>query len=351
MRRDPKDRPRYKYEEYTHFIYENTDETRVVKGKNNSERQQTVKTQIEIPFENIKKLNLNNRGENVPEDVRSVINVSRYMLYYWGALMGHGSVVLFLHLREYTDEYTDICYPKISELCQKMNVSRPTLNNYIKALEEHNFIVVVHRLNNFNENKQTSPLFKLRRTVPMLSIEQVEALPKALRKKHDEFLERYGNECNLQFVPYEFNQTLGELTIGGEKMLTKRIRDKIERIVQEEKHKEYLMFKLLNDEFKPKLVIGESEFNEILEEKGFSKPSREAYFPNTILVLDYNKRVNIVVGNEECCKALIEDQYTSQIRERLGKALEEHFKALGEEFDNIRYFSTRNYIYEIERHT
>jgi Helix-turn-helix domain len=331
--------PEYKKDEYIHFIYEKTGEYQKVKGKNNSERMQPKYNQIEIPFNKIESLNLNNRGESVPYSHKNVINFSRYMAWYWCPIIGADACMLYMHLTEYCDD-TDICYPKIDELADKMKRSKPTVNKNLDILEENNFIIIIHRLNKLANNKETSPIFKLRHTIPLLSKEQYFMLSKKLQKKHDEFMEKYG-AGRQEFIPYDHSQTLDELLMTGEKIISKSARSKIDNILKNEQEKEYLLVKLSKYD-----TVKLEGFHQALMQAGFSKPSFDLFFRESISVYIREERSVHIIVKDESTKDYLKQEHAKTYALKILKAVESLYE---ENIKDVSYYTIRDYIYKLER--
>lgn len=333
----------YKDEEFIHFVRQKTGEFKEVKAKLDSTRKHPKYDLFEIPFSDIERIQLNRRGENIPYTRNNVVNLERYILRYWQPIMGSDAVMLLLNLWEYCnrDEGIDICYPKVSDLAEMMGRSVPSITKNLKILEENNFLLVIHRLNRKANNKETSPCFKLRETVPLISREQYLTLPPSLREKHDEYIEKYGRgEIQMEYFTHSSDDTVGELMSRADKLVSKKARQQIEDIIQSEQEAEFLITKL-PDELKE--TMKRESLHKILEGAGFSKPMRELVLGDAISI--YHKQtgeVDIIVRKEDN-KQLLEDGINESFSEKLQKAMT---TAYGHVL-HINYYTVKRYIYRV----
>jgi DNA-binding transcriptional ArsR family regulator len=334
----------YKEEEFIHFIRQNTGEYVEVKSVKDSTRKHPKYEMYEIPFASINTMQLDKYGENIPFTRNNVVNLERYILRYWQPLIGSNAVMLLLNLWEYCnrDEGVDICYPKTSELAELMGVSKPTITNTLKVLEENNFIIIIHRLNKLANNKETSPIFKLRQTVPLLSKEQVRKLPPLLQKKHDEYIEKFGRgETEIQYFSHLPSETKGELLSVGDKLVSKKTRIHIESILESEQDAEYLLTILPNE---LRETMRKESFQEALEKVGISKPVIDVFFENVISICNHDSyTVDIIVrtsGHRDVLKKGVNERHT----ELVSKAVNELY---GEGLFFINYYTVKDYIFKI----
>lgn len=326
--------PPYKKDEYIHFIYEKTGETKKVKAKNESERDKPKHNLIEIPFSHIEAMNLNNRGEVVPYSAKNVINFSRYMAWYWCPIIGADACMLYMHLTEYCDD-TDICYPKLQELADKMKRSKPTITKLLAVLEENNFLVVIHRLNRLANNKETSPIYKLRQTIPLLSKEQYRMLPEKLQDKHDDFMDKYGKYANQELFAFDSSETWNELVGSGEKIISKSTRKKIRDIMYKEQDREYLLTNLEDN------VKTDDFHNELMQL--VSKPTFDMMYKDTMTVLESPLIAHVIVPSEDT------RDYLKESETQLNKLITACRNLFGDSVADIEIYTTRDYIFKMER--
>ncbi len=329
----------YKEDEFIHFMRKYTGETRKIKGKNNSKRTYKEFDMVEISFNDIVDMNLNGKGVSVPYSNENVINISRYMFYYWLPIIGSDAINLFILLNEYCDKDTDICYPKVGELADRLGRSKPTLNKALDKLEENNFVVVINRLNKVADNRETSPIYKIRKTVPLLSIDQYKKLPPILKEKHDEFMKKYGGSTKMDYFNYDADETMEELISNGDKIVSKKSREKINQILEEEKEAEYILASLSETE----KLYRETFHNAIQMRRLWSKPSFENFFGNSICILDEETNIISLILNE-VGKLYLEGNYNAY--RRLADLFDEIYET---EIAGIDYYTFTEYIEKNEK--
>jgi hypothetical protein len=333
--------PPYKKDEYIHFISKRNGEVKKVKSKHDSERERPMHNMYEIPFEDIENMNLNNRGEVVPYSHKNVINFSRYMAWYWCPIIGAEACMLYMHLTEYCDDETDICYPKKKDLAEKMNKTLPTINKLLQILEQNNFIVIIRRLNKLANNKETSPIYKLRQTVPLLSKEQYSQLPDILKKKHDEFMVKFGKDVEQDYFQFDFSETITELETKSEKIISRSARKRIEEILNREEELEYLLVKIAHY-----ATLESVKFHTCLMEAGMSKPMFDLTLKDSLSIYyKDNDTVHIIVRSETA-KEYLEKELPDYHKQNVRKALTSLY---GEPIIDICYFTTKEYIYMLEK--
>ncbi|MEK1828895.1 hypothetical protein AAAC51_07040 [Priestia megaterium] len=72
-------------------------------------------------------------------------------------------------------------------------------------------------------NKETSPIYKIRQTIPMLSKEQYNGLPSYLKDKHDIFMKKYGTDAKMDYFQHDSKEVIGDLLSRSEKIVSKKI--------------------------------------------------------------------------------------------------------------------------------
>ena len=261
----------YKEDEYIHLLYTGNKEE-----------------MIEISFRDILKVNLNKRGESIPYTRENVINMERYVLNYWQPLIGSDAVLLYYHLWEYCriEDGIDICWPKVTELMERMKRSKGNIVKNLQILEDNNFILTVHRIDR-KSSKQSSNIYKLRNTIPMLSREQYYQLPEFLQKKHDEYMEKYGQDVQMEIFKYASSETYKALKTEGDKIISAKTRAEIKKALQNQEYEEYLQ-RMLSEEIKQTLWHGSDIADRLVRNKKMSKPSAENYLSGVICLYEAN---------------------------------------------------------------
>lgn len=258
-----------------------------------------------IDFEEIKAINLDKIGSPVPFlDTEDFTIVSNYLIDFWGAIIGSEAVQLYLHLKRYAYGKRDYCFPDIELIALKMGKSRNTIKKYLDILEEHGFIVMFLRRDITDNNRDVSPLFKIRRYVPLITKEMYDSLHPKLKKLHDEFM------ANFEGVNFNEKFSGDDLVVGllnkGKAM--KKIKENNDKAVEERKLEEYVLGKLDMD----KVVINE-KYHEFMRSR-ISKPTYEVYVKNSIFVLNNDFEAYILVHTQPV-KDWLENRYENMILE------------------------------------
>ncbi|WP_025731393.1 helix-turn-helix domain-containing protein [Heyndrickxia ginsengihumi] len=321
----PKD---YKEEEFIHFIRKS--------------KEDKSKTEMyEIPFSEIEGVDLNRRGVSIPYTRNNVINLERYLLWYWSPIIGGNAIILYLHLWEYCnqDEKVDICYPKLSELAMKMGVrDTRTIVSLLNKLQDNNFLVWAYRLNKENNNREDSPVFKLRETIPLLSKEQYEKLPMKLKKKHDQYMEKFASNTMMERFTYDSRDTIDDLMKKSDIIITKKSRKEIDEVLKKQDEEAFIL-ENLPDSLKGTLKSSD-EIYEGLQKAGFSKPASEIYYPNLLSVYDSNTLTAYLITRTEEHKRFLEEEQTEGQLEKLQVCLDNFYNSVFE----IKYVTAKQFI-------
>ncbi|KMP65252.1 hypothetical protein TU57_11060 [Bacillus cereus] len=332
----------YKADEFIYFIEEPTGEYEETGAKGGSTRKKPITKKILIDYDKIDSLDLEKRGEQVPFTHKHVVNTPLYMLYYWSPIIGDRACWLYQQLLTYCREDRDFLWDCLDELAYRTKMSRPTLNKHLDLLEENNFIMKIHRLNQKDNNRQTTPIIKVRQTIPLLSKEQYMSLSDSSKKQHDKFMEKYGKHSNMDETTYDSKETVDELIEGGEVKITQKMKKKIQNLMKEEKAVNYIATKL---EFSDGLKV--DEFHEILGSgKYISKPSYETLMKDSFVFYDREfDCVDIVVNS--IAKQLFEDMRDAY-QPMFGSVIREIYGITYGEY-KLKFYSFEDYMYKLER--
>jgi hypothetical protein len=274
----------YDVDGYVHFIEKEIDSIECESTKRLKDKEM-----FEIEFDAIERINLNKIGNEIPF-TNNVVNLERYMMMYWKPLLDSDCILLYLHLWEYCkdrDDGVDMIYPKIKDLIQRFSTTRPTLLAKLKKLEEYNFLVVIHRLNKRNGNKEDSPVIKLRRTIPMLTREQYYKLNPYLQKKHDEYMDKFANDMQMRMYNHDGeNLKVDLIQTYGDKIITKKMREEIDRSLMDAEAEQYIL-EHLDSDLKDTLMTSKDISSMLIDGRFYSKPTAEMYFKDVMSI--YNK--------------------------------------------------------------
>lgn len=335
----------YREDGYIHFLDRKTGKKMTV-GKDSGKIRQLPETEMyEIKFEDVLKINLNTMGSSIPYAGTNVWNIERYMAYYWSHIMDADCIFLYQYLWDYCkrDSGVDICYPKMSELSQRLGVSRPTLVTKMKMLEENNFIIKIRRLNIKKENREDSPIYKLRATIPLLSKDQYEKLPKIVKEYHDEYMLNFANDSQMEWYSNSGRETVDDIINKvGDKIVTSKARQEIKKSIASAEAEQYIL-EHLPVRNKANMKTAE-EFQKILiDTKAFSKPSAEMFFKDAIAVYDNDSCYVHMIVRDRTQKEFLEESLTPDQSNRLNECLMDLY---GSVYD-IRYFTREQYIVSI----
>lgn len=158
----------YRSGQYRHFrmVDSGKRETVIRKGRPIIRK---VLEKAEIPFEEIKKINLDNIGVIMPTPSSGhYTQLQNYLIDYWVGVIGSGAYTVYTKLLRHCYGDKNFCYVDIEIMCKQLGMTRPTFNNHIDKLEMHGFIIKFWREDKENNNRESSPFFLVRKTVPKI---------------------------------------------------------------------------------------------------------------------------------------------------------------------------------------
>lgn len=280
----------YEAKKYVHYRLIETGKFEVedFKSAKSGKRVRPILKEVKISFEEVKSLRLDSMSPAVPmSDTEDFTMISNYMIDFWGAVIGSEPVSVYMHLRRYAYGKKDYCFPDIELIAQKMNKSINSIKKYMSVLEEYGFIAKILRRDVTQNNREVSPLFKIRRYVPMITKEMYDNLPDKLKALHDDFLK------NLDGVSFannimRTNDALKPIIDNGIEINNKEIEEKIEKIIEIGKMEEFVL-NSVSDEVR---VLNE-DFHSYFMSK-ISKPSYETWLKNSVLIVEKDNIVLLI---------------------------------------------------------
>lgn len=339
----------YKKDEFIHFIGVKSENNTLLNLLKDNPETKWSEDKFEISFEDIERFNLNKIGNEIPYAQMNVVNIERYMLYFWSLIMDSDCILLYLHLWEYCDRTNgvDICYPKLDELQAKMGMARKTLLKRIRMLEDNNFLIQIRRLNKKANNQETSPILKLRQTIPMLSREQYYKLPPFMQMKHDEYMEKFvkdGAKMEM-FSPIGSEIKRQLVDEKGNKLISAKVRAKIDQMVTSEEDMNYIREHLpINLR---ECLIESREFHEHLQRQGMSKPASEFIFKDCIVTYDVDSMTVHIIAIDESSRDYIQENLNEFQKDVLLQTFIELYKNV---YD-YRVYTRKNYIMKVIKGT
>lgn len=301
----------YNADRYVHYRSVPTGEYEVIPSKRNGKIisvRKPILEKKEISFDEIKSLNLDNYGQDVrtcPEDFSFVHN---YLYDYWGAILGTDAIAAYLHLKRYCYGKKDYCFPDMEIIQAKMKKgSRNTVINAMEILEEYGFITKILRYDKERNNAHSSPFFKVRRYIPLLSEELIQQLPEKLRKEHDEFIASTNgivleNHTNSEVI-------INQLLQKAKSMKSHQLTNKQEELKRQGKLFEYILSTLSSKEHENWIQVLREISTKI------SKPSFDTWFSQSIILLNVETAHLSVICPNLFARDWIQDRYKDIIKE------------------------------------
>lgn len=276
----------YDADRYVHYRSVPTGEFDIIQEKRNgnivSKRTPILEKQ-KISFDEVKKINLDNYGQDARTATEDFTLVHNYLLDFWSAIMGDRAVMMYIHLKRYCFGNKDFCYPSLSTIRSKMKISSNTTSDkLIDILEHYGFIIKINRFDKKNNNMSVSPFFKVRRYIPLLTNELIKLLPKNLQKEHDKFLARAnGIELDNTFEPEHY---INELMQSTNVMKSKNQKNKELELIRQGKLKKYILSQITKEEKEVWCMFLKEFSNRV------SKPSFDVWLKDTIILLNKEQK-------------------------------------------------------------
>lgn len=134
--------------------------------------------------EQVEKLSLET-GDLLPDLQGHKTIIPNYFLDFWTPILGLN--VAFTYIRYVRQVYSENQLLKIPlyKMAQMMGISIPTLRNHLDKLEEYGFICRFYEDIDLN---QTEVTIKVRKTIPLISGELLNSLPKMIQKEHSNYI-------------------------------------------------------------------------------------------------------------------------------------------------------------------
>jgi hypothetical protein len=160
--------------------------------------------------DDVRKFSLDKHGQNIPYVDGHITIINNYMFDYWGHFLSAEGIALFGHLKRYCYGDKDFCWPNLELISNKMNKSRNTVKKFLSILEHYGFVYHFNVQNANMNNTDESPIFKVRKKVPLLSKELFDQLPQVLQIDHERYIQKLLITCE-QELELDPNVDYGEL--------------------------------------------------------------------------------------------------------------------------------------------
>jgi hypothetical protein len=257
-----------------------TPKTRTVKGKQQPYLEEELE-RIYFKEEDIRKFSLDKHSQNVPFVDGHLTIINNYMFDYWGCILGAEAIALYAHLKRYCYGEKDYCWPNLDLISYKMKMSRNTVKKYLGILEDYGFVYHFSVQNADQNNTNESPLFKVRKKVPLLTQDLCEKLPLVLQLDHEKYLQKILSTCEQELeldISVDYNDLYSDLIEKG-KVHRKPKQMSLFEIEKQSNIKKQLLHQEQSEDDK-------ASWNAFLEEakKKISKPSYDNWFGRTLAI-------------------------------------------------------------------
>ncbi|MFD5853774.1 DnaA N-terminal domain-containing protein [Cytobacillus pseudoceanisediminis] len=307
---------------------------KLIKNHENEEVEAKVyyypeQNRIKFTENEVRKFSLDSYGESIPYIDGELTIFNNYLFDFWGYYLNAEGLALYGHLKRYAYGKKDWCFPNFELISLKMDKSRPTLLNYMELLEHYGFAFKLNVVNKSRHGVEESPIFKLRKKVPLLTEKLIygnpdleipadapkhiqkalkkeqKGLPVRLRKEHEKYVksmidssEKVHIEKDIDFEEiYKQWEHFGEIIERA-----KKAKSKPTSLVNREKEMDEAEKMLLN-------LLKSYVSNKI------SKPSFDTWFRDILLKKD--QKSVIILAPNEFTKDWLENKYNDILKEAL----------------------------------
>jgi hypothetical protein len=135
------------------------------------------------------------------------VQIPNYFKYYWTPLIGYKAAAVYEMILSFAHGKRDTCSPSLNQLCAHLGMTRKELTGrkrkiraggkkikeyyeqgQLEILQEHALLTIETHGNSFYTLSYT---FKVLKTPPFLTPEQLSRLPEPVRESHQRLIERY----------------------------------------------------------------------------------------------------------------------------------------------------------------
>ncbi|MDC3424378.1 helix-turn-helix domain-containing protein [Aquibacillus sp. 3ASR75-11] len=264
--------------------------------------------------ESIANFQLESHTKLLPDMNGNKTIINNYLLRFWGPTFdpkcGGNVAYTYIILLSYCWD-KDYTWISLDTIAKQITSSKQTVRKYLDILEKSGFIIRFWREQEDDERLQGTILIKVRQTLPFLSREQYNQLPKSLRKEHDRFLRRIKKESQFEFdLSHNYADVYEQLRaeVIDVKKPTGVLKEEIERMDEYQEEYENAKMKMSHKE--------EEQWNSILEriETKISKPSFDTWFKKTVAYKDKENHWLICLPNQFAYE-WVENRYEPLIKE------------------------------------
>ncbi|WP_028393994.1 helix-turn-helix domain-containing protein [Bacillus cihuensis] len=278
----------------------------------------------------VRNFSLDGYGISIPYVDGEFTILNNYFFDFWGYYLNAEGVALYGHLRRYTYGEKDWCFPNIDLIALKMDKSRPTVLNYIELLERYGFIYKFNILNEDQENREETPIYKVRKTIPLLTQKLIEGdtelqssvsapkhiqkaikkeragLPERLHIEHDKYVEKYFNNANVM-VPekLDYEEIYTALLQQGQRKKQSKRRSQVKR--------KQIHLSLTKNMTEKEFTVLDNLLNVV--QGHISKPSFETWFYDLLLKIESDNYT--IYTYSEVSLEILQNRYSDKLTEWL----------------------------------
>lgn len=323
--------------EYYRNIDTGTHEPRLKLVKEESNEQLVSRTyyypekdKVKYSEDEVRKFSLDIYGESIPYVDGELTIFNNYLFDFWSYFLNAEGLALYGHLKRFAYGSKDWCFPNFELISLKMDKSRPTIHNYMEILERYGFAFKFGVWNKSREGVEESPIFKIRKKVPLLSKKLIygdpdivipddapphikkalkkekQGLPKRLQVEHEKYVKtmldnnetvKLETEIDFEAIYLQWQQ-YGELI----KSSSNNKKSKSSNLVRQEKKMDKDDHALL-------------DFIKSFIASKISKPSFDTWFTNILLQRD-DSQITIFAPNE-FARDWLQERYMDLIKHAL----------------------------------
>ncbi|MDO6657460.1 DnaA N-terminal domain-containing protein [Anaerobacillus sp. 1_MG-2023] len=292
-----------------------TEVPRTIQRKHGTKKQNVSVRQPKKEYyseESIMRFELESHSKLLPDLNGNKTIVNNYLLRFWGPSFDSriGGIVAYTYiiLSSYCWD-KDYTWIGLDTITKQLTCSKTSARKYLDILEKAGFIIRFWREQDDDTRMNGTILIKVRRSLPLLSREQYNALPKSLRKEHDRFLRKIKRESQVEYdLSHNYHEVYEQLRseVISVKNPTGILKEEIQRL--DEYQEEYDVAKNKMSTTEERLWV--TVLTALSEH--MSKPSYDTWFSKSLGYRDENHRWVVYLPNQFSCD-WVERKYSDLI--------------------------------------
>lgn len=272
------------------------------------------------------KFSLDQYGQSIPYIEGELTIFNNYFFDFWGYYLNAEGLALYGHLKRFAYGTKDWCFPNFDLIGMKMDKSRKTVHAYYELLERYGFSYKFNVLNESQQNREESPVFKIRKQIPLLSQKLIDGdpsivipedapahikkalkkeqkgLPDRLKKEHEKFVKEHIHNAALPNDSVNYEQIYQAWAQYGE--ILKNNKPSAAKLYAEEQTKKQPLDMTEEEKMLLKIIMERAE-------KKFSKASIETWFKDLSLKINGDKY--ILTAPNEFARDWLSERYNQFI--------------------------------------